>query len=187
MEEENPNSMYLSAYVLEELLLKLPLKSLSRFKSVSKEWKSILESKCFVERHLSLAKSGRKILLAAYHCDCSVSPSRLLHKSRFEGGEEFVFLHCDATRPSMSCDGLVCIPEAECVNVFNPSTGQLWRFHSPSLLNPSLNSTFPNGKIYSLCSTRVKRFVWIYALKNFIFSGSYMVDLFPGILCNGIR
>nr|VDD16212.1 unnamed protein product [Brassica oleracea] len=129
--------------LLEELLVRLPLKSLVRFKSVSKEWKSILESKCFVEKHLNFQKSTPKIL-TAYNCDCGVSPT-LLPESRLEEGEEFVFLHCDATRSSMSCDGLVCIPEEECVNVLNPSTGQLQRFHSPPLVNRRTNSTFTNG------------------------------------------
>lgn len=50
-----------------------------------------------------------------------------------------------ATRPSMSCDGLVCTPEEECVNVLNPSTGQLQRFHSPPLVSRRTNSTFTNG------------------------------------------
>ncbi|XP_013633460.1 PREDICTED: F-box/LRR-repeat protein At2g43260-like [Brassica oleracea var. oleracea] len=129
--------------LLEELLVRLPLKSLVRFKSVSKEWKSILESKCFVEKHLNFQKSTPKILIA-YNCDCGVSPT-LLPESRLEEGEEFVFLHCDATRSSMSCDGLVCIPEEECVNVLNLSTGQLQRFHSPPLVNRRTNSTFTNG------------------------------------------
>ncbi|CAL9236746.1 unnamed protein product [Arabidopsis halleri] len=140
MEEENPNSMYLSAHLLEELFLKLPLKSLGRFKSVSKEWKSILESKWFVDRHLILAKSCQKILLA-YDCECGVSPSLLPGVEDCEYGQEFVYLHCDATRPFMSYEGLVCFPEAEWVNVLNPSTGQLRRFHCPSLLNPRPNST----------------------------------------------
>lgn len=36
-------SMYINGDVLEELFLRIPLKSVGRFKSVSKEWKSILE------------------------------------------------------------------------------------------------------------------------------------------------
>lgn len=138
--------MNITTDLLEELLARLPLKSLGRFKSVSKEWKSILESKWFVERHLNFQKSSRKIL-TAYNCDCGVSPT-LLPESRFEKGEEFVSLHCDATRPSMSCDGLFCIPEEECVNVLNPSTGQLQRFHSPPLVNGRTNSKFSNGNFY---------------------------------------
>ncbi|KAL0671796.1 hypothetical protein Bca4012_034500 [Brassica carinata] len=129
--------------LLEELIVRLPIKSLGRFKSVSKGWKSTLESKWFVERHLNFQKSTPKIL-TAYNCDCGVSPS-LLRESRLEEGEELFSLHCDATRPSMSCDGLVCIPEEECVNVLNPSTGQLQRFNSPPLVNRRTNSTFTNG------------------------------------------
>ncbi|KAG7574749.1 F-box domain [Arabidopsis suecica] len=140
MEEVNPNSMYLSAHLLDEVFLKLPLKSLGRFKSVSKEWKSILESKWFVDKHLILAKSCQKILLA-YDCECDVSPSLLPGVEDCEWGLEFVYLHCDATRPFMSYEGLVCFPETEWVNVLNPSTGQLRRFHCPSLLNPQPNST----------------------------------------------
>lgn len=145
MDIEYPN---INAHVLEELFLRLPLKSLGRFKSVSKEWKSILESKWFVERHMNLAKSRRKILLA-YYCDCGVSPSLLSGLRNLVWNQEFVYLHCDATRPSISYDGLVCFPEAELVNLLNPSTGQLRRFHCPSLLNPRPNSaTFREGTIY---------------------------------------
>ncbi|KAL0739940.1 hypothetical protein Bca4012_081453 [Brassica carinata] len=136
--------MNITTDLLEELLVRLPLKSLGRFKSVSKEWKSILESKWFLEKHLSLQKSTGRKILTAYNCDCGVSPS-LFRESRLEEGEELFSLHCDATRPWMSCDGLVCIPEEECVNVLNPSTGQLQLFHSPPLTNRRTNSNFTNG------------------------------------------
>lgn len=44
---------------------------------------------------------------------------------------EIVYLQCDvASRPSLSCDGLVCIPVPGWVNVFNPSTEELLRFSS---------------------------------------------------------
>nr|VDD14584.1 unnamed protein product [Brassica rapa] len=52
----------------------------------------------------------------------------------FQGDEEvemIVYLQCDvASRPSLSCDGLVCIPVPGWVNVFNPSTEELLRFSS---------------------------------------------------------
>ncbi|RID66880.1 hypothetical protein BRARA_D01992, partial [Brassica rapa] len=51
----------------------------------------------------------------------------------FQGDEEveMVYLHFDvASRPSLSCDGLVCIPVPGWVNVFNPSTGEFRRFPS---------------------------------------------------------
>ncbi|KAG2308885.1 hypothetical protein Bca52824_028633 [Brassica carinata] len=51
----------------------------------------------------------------------------------FKGDEEveMVYLQFDvASRPSLSCDGLVCIPVPGWVNVFDPSTGELLRFSS---------------------------------------------------------
>ncbi|KAG7570320.1 F-box associated interaction domain [Arabidopsis thaliana x Arabidopsis arenosa] len=128
MEEErkNTNSIYIFPELLEEIFLGLPLKSILKFKTVSNQWRSILESKLFVERRRTLQKNRRKIL-AAYNCNYCRRPS--IHpESRFEGDEEIVYLHCDAAQPSMTCDGLVCITEPGWFNVLNPSTGQLRRF-----------------------------------------------------------
>ncbi|KAH0935160.1 hypothetical protein HID58_012277 [Brassica napus] len=121
----NPSSIYIVDDLLEEIFLRLPLKPILKSKTLSKRWRSILESKNFVGRRVSFQKS-RKIL-AAYNCDCGAQP-RLLPESRFKGDEEIVYLHCDTKRPSMTCDGLVCIPEQDWINVLNPWTKQLRRF-----------------------------------------------------------
>ncbi|KAL1191170.1 F-box/LRR-repeat protein [Cardamine amara subsp. amara] len=125
-EEANPNSFYIASDLLTDIFMRLPLKSLVKFKTVSKEWRSILNSKRFVDMHLNFQKSekSRRKILAACHCDCEPPPTP------FPGDEEIVYLHCESTRPSMSCDGLVCIPEPGWVNVLNPSTGQFRRFPS---------------------------------------------------------
>ncbi|KAG7570292.1 F-box domain [Arabidopsis thaliana x Arabidopsis arenosa] len=136
-EEENPNSIDILPDLLEEVFLRLPTKSILKCRTVSKQWRSILESKRFAERHMSLQKSRRKIL-AAYNCDCG-GRRRLLPESRFEGDEEIVYLHCDASRPSMTCQGLVCFPEQDWIIVLNPSTRQLRRFSS------GLNDNFRFG------------------------------------------
>ncbi|KAJ0232932.1 F-box domain-containing protein [Hirschfeldia incana] len=123
----NPSSIYIVDDLLEEIFLRLPLKPILQSKTLSKPWRSILESKRFVERRVSLQKS-RKIL-AAYNCDCGRQPG-LLPESRFKGDEEIVYLHSNTTtRPSMmTCDGLVCVPEQDWINVLNPWTRQLRRF-----------------------------------------------------------
>ncbi|KAF8093947.1 hypothetical protein N665_0373s0005 [Sinapis alba] len=142
--------MYVSPDVLELILLRLPPKSLGRFKTVSKQWRSILESNWFLEMHLSFQKSGkpRRKILAADHCNCG-APS-LRAKGSFRGGEEIVYLHCDSTRPSMSCDGLVCIPEPGWINVLNPLTGQRLRFASgPDPLNRQSSYLFTDGGAFS--------------------------------------
>ncbi|XP_013631846.1 PREDICTED: F-box/LRR-repeat protein At2g43260-like isoform X1 [Brassica oleracea var. oleracea] len=129
-EEESSNSMCILPELLEEIFIRLPLKSILRFRTVSKHCRSLLESRRFSEKRMSLQKNRR--ILAAYNCDCGDRP-RLLTESRFEGDEEIVYLHCLASRPSLSCDGLLCFPEQDWIIVLNPSTRQLRRF--PSGLN----------------------------------------------------
>lgn len=72
MQEPNTNPMYVYADVVELILLRLPPKSLGRFKTVSKQWRSLLESNWFVELHLSFQKSGktRRKILTARDCYC---------------------------------------------------------------------------------------------------------------------
>ncbi|XP_019086252.1 PREDICTED: LOW QUALITY PROTEIN: putative F-box protein At4g17780 [Camelina sativa] len=123
-EEKNPSSIYIVTDLLEDIFLQLPLKSILISKSVSRRWKSILESKTFVERRMSLQKNRK--FLAAYNCDCSREP-RLLQGSRFKGGEQIVYLHYNTTRPSLTCYGLVCILEPYWIDVLNPWTRQLRR------------------------------------------------------------
>ncbi|CAA7024108.1 unnamed protein product [Microthlaspi erraticum] len=118
--------MYLVPDLLEEIYLRLPVKSILRFKTVSKQWRSILESKEFLEKRMSLQKNHRKILAA-----CSKWPS-LLSKPQFVGDQEIVNVPCHAAR-WMTCDGLVCFPGPDWIDVVNPSTRQSQRF--PSGLN----------------------------------------------------
>ncbi|CAN6873182.1 unnamed protein product [Brassica oleracea] len=120
-EEENPNQIYITTDVVEEILVRLPLKSILRFKTVSREWRSLMESRRFADRRMSVPKN-RKFLAVGNQA-----------QSRFQGDEEIemVYLECDeATRPSLTCDGLVCIPEPNWVSVLNPSTGEFNRFCS---------------------------------------------------------
>ncbi|XP_013638823.1 PREDICTED: F-box/LRR-repeat protein At2g43260-like isoform X1 [Brassica oleracea var. oleracea] len=164
-EYKNPNSIYITPELLEEIFLVLPLKSILRFKTVSKQWRSILESEMFVRRRRRMNVQKEPKLLAAYKCRCGDQPS-LLPESRFEGDEEIVCLHCGDARPSMSCDGLVCIPEPESIIVLNPSTGQLRRF--PPGPDP-LSSRFRNG------SEEFFQGNWVMGFGTDIVTGSYKV------------
>ncbi|KAL1224404.1 F-box/LRR-repeat protein [Cardamine amara subsp. amara] len=121
-EEGNPNLIYIVADLVEDILLRLPLKPILKFKTVSKQWRSILESKSFVERRKSVQKKQR-ILAVGDQAE-----------PRFEGDAEIemIYLQSDdaTTRPSLTCDGLVCIPVPDWVNVLNPSTREFLRFPS---------------------------------------------------------
>ncbi|KAF8101211.1 hypothetical protein N665_0208s0006 [Sinapis alba] len=132
-DEKSPNPIYIVSDLLEEIFVRLPSKSILKFRTVSKQWRSILESRSFLERHMNTQKHWK--ILAAYNGDLT---------RRFVEDEEIVYLHRDdddegaAGRPSMTCDGLVCFPEPDWIVVVNPFTGQLLRF--PSRLDDRVTS-----------------------------------------------
>ncbi|KAL1216876.1 F-box/kelch-repeat protein [Cardamine amara subsp. amara] len=68
--------MYIVFDLVEDILLRLPLKSIFKLKTVSKQWKSTLESRTFAEKRTSFQKN-RKIL------------------SAIESEIEMVYLQCD--------------------------------------------------------------------------------------------
>lgn len=117
------------ADLVEEICLRLPLKSLLKFKTVSKQWRSILVSRSFAKRRRMIMNTvqNKPQILAAAGNHWTV---RRLNDDEEE--VEMFYLHCDAaaTRPSLTCDGLVCIPVPGWINVLNPSTGELLRFPS---------------------------------------------------------
>ncbi|CAN8286686.1 unnamed protein product [Cochlearia groenlandica] len=135
-EEKNHSSiMYIIPELLEEIFILLPLKSILKCRTVSKQWKSILESRSFTDKFTTTSlRFNKRRILAAYNCDCGGQP-RLLPESRLVRKVEIFTLHCDTSQPSMTCDGLICFPEEDWFIVFNPSTRQLRRF--PSGLNPN--------------------------------------------------
>ncbi|KAG2320851.1 hypothetical protein Bca52824_014064 [Brassica carinata] len=121
-DEENPSQVYIVADVVEEILVRLPLKSILRFKTVSRQWRTTLESRRFADRRMLVPKKQKILAVGGNQT-----------QSRFQGDAEIetVYLECDeATRPSLTCNGVVCIPEPNCVSVLNPSTGEFLRFCS---------------------------------------------------------
>ncbi|KAG2290271.1 hypothetical protein Bca52824_049875 [Brassica carinata] len=92
-EKENPNPIYIVFDILEELFLRLPLKPILKFKTVSKQWRTILESEMFVARSMNVKQPK---ILAAHNCSCGYKPSLLLEVA-VEGDEEIIYMHFDAT------------------------------------------------------------------------------------------
>ncbi|XP_022765329.1 putative F-box protein At1g32420 [Durio zibethinus] len=56
------------ADMLTEILLKLPVKSILRFKCVAKTWCDLFQNPSFVSQHLSISKKNKRLLLY-YHDD----------------------------------------------------------------------------------------------------------------------
>uniref|UniRef100_A0A1J3D066 F-box/kelch-repeat protein n=1 Tax=Noccaea caerulescens TaxID=107243 RepID=A0A1J3D066_NOCCA len=176
--EKNPNPIYIIPDLLEEIFLALPLKSIFKFKTVSKQWRSILESRMFAERRLKLQNQLKPKILAVGD-----------HRSepRFRGDSEeieMVYLNCDdaATRPSLTCDGLVCIPVPGWVTVLNPSSGELIRFPS----GPDPVTRRYSNLIFHKTWWNIFPAYWAMGFGRDIVNGSYkVVRMFfePSFLC----
>ncbi|ESQ53010.1 hypothetical protein EUTSA_v10016886mg [Eutrema salsugineum] len=153
--------------LIEDIFLRLPLKSILKFKTVSKQWRSILESRSFVESRMKVQKKP-KILAAGDHRS----------QSLFREGDteeiDIVYINSRdaATRPSLTCDGLVCIPVPGWVNVLNPSTGEFVSF--PSGPDPVTNH-YDDNLIFTETWWNIFPAYWAMGVGRDKVSGSYKV------------
>ncbi|CAF2115665.1 unnamed protein product [Brassica napus] len=139
--------------VVEEIFIRLPVKTLIRFKSLSNQWSLTITSHSFAEKHLKMARS--------YLLDLFIStnhPSHMLFSGPITKTEiEFQPFCLDGTRPlsntqlsfplgllgwihySRSCDGLFCVQSSKSSYVVNPATR--WFRYVPlsrfQILNPT--------------------------------------------------
>ncbi|XP_010495977.1 PREDICTED: putative F-box protein At2g02030 [Camelina sativa] len=120
--------------IVEDIMIRLPVKSLMRFQAVSKHWRSLITSKDFRERYMDLGQSKEcKLLIvsdyvkdyAAREANFSLktvalgtTPASVVDETalKFEIGTWKLYI-------SQSCDGLVCLYDINiAVKVVNPAT-----------------------------------------------------------------
>ncbi|KAH6826927.1 hypothetical protein C2S53_009163, partial [Perilla frutescens var. hirtella] len=112
---------YLPEEIIKEILRRLPVKTLLRFRSVSKPWRSLIDSKQFIKLHLhhSFRSNSNRTLL--------VDSSQLYHVDL----DSFKQLEIGDTRIEPhsvvgSCDGLVLlVPKSDDIALWNPSIRKL--------------------------------------------------------------
>lgn len=103
--------------LLEEIMLRLPAKALTRFQIVSKHWRRKIESKYFKDLFMSHQKTTQEpkfLYLQESFLDLTLTTLRLDWSSTSCLDEEGPVYHIEPeidqlTRVSGSCDGLVCI------------------------------------------------------------------------------
>ncbi|KAJ0259718.1 F-box domain-containing protein [Hirschfeldia incana] len=112
--------------LVEEILHRLPVKSLVRLKSVSKEWKSMIESGYLAEKHLRLLEKKYGVYEEMQITVQKSTSQSLCIKFFSKSGT----MSCGASSEGLlrvpgSCNGLVCVHAFDAVNVYlcNPMTG----------------------------------------------------------------
>ncbi|KAL0823221.1 hypothetical protein Bca101_046898 [Brassica carinata] len=118
--------------VVDQILEKLPVKSLLRFRAVSKQWRTEIESPRFQERHLRHQQKSRDPSILICHPRLEkrgkASSLRSLSVGATLVSEENHIRYPVASkreinvRTTRSCDGLACLYSSTFIYVINPAT-----------------------------------------------------------------
>ncbi|XP_009110595.1 putative F-box/kelch-repeat protein At1g13200 [Brassica rapa] len=179
--------------VIEEIFLRLPVKALIRLRSLSKQWRVTMESLCFAERHLKIAKQSRVKLImvidsrlvpkpppdsnVGFRTFCLESASLLFFTliNFSQGFDSWIFI-------SGNCDGLFCIhsPKTQSIYVVNPATRWLRQLPPARFqilihkFDPTLEEWIAMDSLFHLAFVKKAaadyKLVWLYN------SDSYNVD-----------
>ncbi|KAF8016308.1 hypothetical protein BT93_H1729 [Corymbia citriodora subsp. variegata] len=134
--------------IIIDILLRLPAKSLTRFKSVCKRWWSLISDPGFAKSHLQRLKSGDLIpsqrIFIADICDICGNDDRsyiaTIDYEALDSGEgHMVVPHrikpfWDSLDVVGSCDGLVCFLCCDIFIIYNPTTREYNELPSSDLI-----------------------------------------------------
>ncbi|EOA26171.1 hypothetical protein CARUB_v10019609mg [Capsella rubella] len=153
------NEIFINNDVLEEIMTRLPVKTLIRFQAVSKDWRHIITSSSFKERYLLHQKTLEPKFLCIYEDKSWYMPNFALKTMSLEWSstclvdeeeeyhisnehEELILL------VSRSLDGLFCLCSGadltRPINVINPATRCSWTL---PLSKTQLNNSLDNNKV----------------------------------------
>ncbi|XP_059664148.1 F-box/kelch-repeat protein At3g06240-like [Cornus florida] len=132
-----PTSPYLTQHLLVEILSKLPVKPLLRFKCVSKRWRSLISDPHFIKAHLNQSLKNFNIQTQRIFIATPNYPFRVYTVSFGSSDHDdidvevsnidFLFQNINNPHPRWrivgSCHGLICmLVDFGMIRVFNPST-----------------------------------------------------------------
>ncbi|KAG7653877.1 Galactose oxidase/kelch beta-propeller [Arabidopsis suecica] len=175
--------------VVEEIFLRFPVKALFRLKTLSKQWRSTIESQSFEERHLRIAEQfrvGHPRVIVITEKD----PLKLMPLARpdtdigfrsfcLESGSHLSFTLLNFPQSfvhyiyvSGCCDGLFCIhsPKSQAVYVVNPATRWLRQLPPARFqilmhkFNPTYRDWIDMESVFHLAFVKASdyKLVWLY-------------------------
>ncbi|KAK2991267.1 hypothetical protein RJ640_023681 [Escallonia rubra] len=132
--------------VTVDILLRLPIQSLLRCRSVSKHWYVLLTSPSFVKLHLSRSSNAPKLLAAGYISEREVRGLQQVKTYSLDGdtykGPSYVplpFILPDISLITIhgSCNGLVCLSlDHKTLALWNPATRECRSLEAPCCIDP---------------------------------------------------
>ncbi|XP_050283006.1 F-box/kelch-repeat protein At3g23880-like isoform X2 [Quercus robur] len=190
-------SDYLPEEVVLQILCRLPVKSLIRFRSVSKSWNSLITTSAFIDSHLtqslSLPSNSNKLIVSQHDvCYKFIHDDDNDSDSSFHQFQNVVLpLSFSYLRLIGSVNGLFCLCEEEQIILWNPCIRKF-------ITLPKTNSEVINGfgfdartndyKVVSI-APKPRPLVEVYSLKDSAWRKTSAGDsLSPGIMfqcCNG--
>ncbi|MED6207226.1 hypothetical protein PIB30_033820 [Stylosanthes scabra] len=132
--------MDLPPELVREILLRLPVKSLVRFKCVSKQWLSLLSDSHFAESHFDLATNNNNNKLMYLSSDCSkVYSVKITGTSLHHDNTVQLHSTCnhESTRIVGSCRGFLLLQKGTVLVLWNPVTD----FHT-MVIYPSIKDYY---------------------------------------------
>ncbi|XP_034212175.1 F-box/kelch-repeat protein At3g06240-like isoform X3 [Prunus dulcis] len=121
----------LSQDIIVDILSRLPLKSVCRFRCVSKSWFNLTTEPHFINTHLNRHRKKQKIILSSNNSLFSLDPEAPIDDDMLPLEIDFPLKnHPNTEWVHMfgSCNGLVCImPQPEAFFIFNPTTRESLR------------------------------------------------------------
>ncbi|KAG2302060.1 hypothetical protein Bca4012_060383 [Brassica carinata] len=145
--------------IVEEVLVRLPVISLTRFQTVSKDWRSLIRSRGFGERYASHHNKNPKLLCV---CDDLVNRAKNTLQSmtmtletmtasrdhRYIRSEKLKKRFTGFLEISESCDGLVCIYDMTIpIKLMNAASGKSTRLPLANIQRLHINHPNPQMEL----------------------------------------
>ena len=139
-------SDYLSEEVVLEILHRLPVKSLLRFRCVSKSWNSLITTPSFINSHLSYNSSNSNKLIVRYCVYPFVEAYKLIDDTIDSSSDQIQHIDFPLTSGGRdhflligSVNGLFCLYELERYVIWNPSIRKFITLPKPCITVKTLS------------------------------------------------